>query len=197
MNITCGRVVGSCGLHFNSVISVSEFCESETSDLFEIVDSGQELVVMSGSAKTENRASEQIELNQTRQFWNLFSRDCATGREWGTKMKIQWGSKLRTSLYFEWLKRSWVANCTDFEWDLKSGSPTIWNPGKWLPFCQKPFEIQTKTSGFWIFQFSNGWGYSYILSKSQTIWKPEHLKSDLQKVKISNGLNSDPHCKII
>ena len=26
--------------------------------------------------------------------------------------------------------------------------PTIWNPDKWLPFCQKQFEIRTKWSGF-------------------------------------------------
>ena len=41
----------------------------------------------------------------------------------------------------------WVWNGLDLEWDLKSWSPTIWNPDKWLPFCQKnTFEIQTKKS---------------------------------------------------
>ena len=33
---------------------------------------------------------------------------------------IQWGSKIQTSLDFEWSKRGWVANVLDFEWDLKS-----------------------------------------------------------------------------
>ena len=32
----------------------------------------------------------------------------------------------------------------DFEWDLKFRSPIIWNQDIWLPFCQKPFEIQNK-----------------------------------------------------
>ena len=61
---------------------------------------------------------------------------------------LQWRSEIRTSLDFEWSKRGWVANVLDFEWDLKSGSLTILNPDKWPPFCQKTFEIQTKTSGF-------------------------------------------------
>ena len=38
---------------------------------------------------------------------------------------------------FEWSERGWVANGMDFEWGLKSGSPTILNPKKWPPFCQK------------------------------------------------------------
>ena len=38
---------------------------------------------------------------------------------------VQWGSEIRTSKYFEWLKKGWVANGLDFVWDLKSGSPTI------------------------------------------------------------------------
>ena len=29
---------------------------------------------------------------------------------------LQWGSEIRTSLYFKWLKRSWFANGLDFEW---------------------------------------------------------------------------------
>ena len=49
---------------------------------------------------------------------------------------------------FEWLKRVWFVNSPDFEWDLKLGSPTIRNPGKWTPFCQKLFEAWTKMSGF-------------------------------------------------
>ena len=71
-----------------------------------------------------------------------------------------------------------------FEWDLKSGRPTNWNLNKWALFCQKPFEIQTKTCRFWMVQSLNGWDYSC------SHW---HLKSVLQKVRISNGLISDPH----
>ena len=39
---------------------------------------------------------------------------------------VEWESEIRTSLY------------------------------KWLPFCQKPFEIQSKTSGFQMVRFSYG-----------------------------------------
>ena len=72
---------------------------------------------------------------------------------------------------------------------LKSIIPTIWNPDKWQPFCQKPFEIRTKMSGFQMVWFSNGWDNSYSHSLSPTIWKPDHLKSDLQKVRIANVLD--------
>ena len=75
-------------------------------------------------------------------------------------IEIQWGSEIRTSLDSEWSKRCWVANGVDFEWDLKSGSPTIRNPYKWPPSCQKPFEFWTKMSGFCMVQFLNGWDYS-------------------------------------
>ena len=44
--------------------------------------------------------------------------------------QVQWGSEIRPSLDFEWSKRGWVANGLDFEWDLKSGSPTILNLDK-------------------------------------------------------------------
>ena len=94
------------------------------------------------------------------------------------------GSEIWTSLDFKWSKRGWVAYGLNFEWDLKSRCPTIWNLDKWAPFCQKPFEIWTKTSGFQMFQFLNGWAYSH--SEIPTIWKPDHWKSDLQKVWISN-----------
>ena len=47
---------------------------------------------------------------------------------------IQWGSEIQISLDFEWSKKGLVANGPDFEWDLKSMSPTDhWNT--------KPFEI--------------------------------------------------------
>ena len=61
---------------------------------------------------------------------------------------IQWGSEIWTSLDFKWSKRGWVANGLDFKWDLKSGSSAIWSLDKWAPFCQKPFEIWAKMSGF-------------------------------------------------
>ena len=52
---------------------------------------------------------------------------------------IQWGSEIQISLDFEWSKKGLVANGPDFEWDLKSMSPTDhWNT--------KPFEIRTSKS---------------------------------------------------
>ena len=67
-------------------------------------------------------------------FWCVYSEE---------KHKHTVGSEIRTSLDFKWSKRGCVANVPDFERDLKSRSPTIWNPDKWLPFFQKPFEILT------------------------------------------------------
>ena len=43
----------------------------------------------------------------------------------GSIMSIQWGSEIMTSLEFKWSERGWVTNGPDFEWDLKSASPTI------------------------------------------------------------------------
>ena len=56
---------------------------------------------------------------------------------------IQWGSEIRTSLDFKWLKRGWAANCPDFEWDLNPETQPfeIRTNGS---FSQKPFEIRTK-----------------------------------------------------
>ena len=76
------------------------------------------------------------------------------------------------TLMLEWIQTPhtvgiwnfWIFNCQkefvpDFKWNLKSGSPTIWNPDKWPLFCQKPFEIQTKMSRFWMVEW-----FSYTLS---------------------------------
>ena len=59
------------------------------------------------------------------------------------------------------------------EWDLKWGSLTISNLDKWLPFCQKTFEIGTKMSKFWMVWLSNGVDHSYSLA----LLKPNHFKS--------------------
>ena len=88
--------------------------------------------------------------------------------------ELPWGSEIQNSLDFKWLIIGWVANCPVFALDLKSGSPTIWNREKCLPVCQRPFEIWTKTSRFWMVQFSNGWDSSCC------------LKSDIPNVRISN-----------
>ena len=68
-----------------------------------------------------------------------------------TVLSSNW-SEIPPSLDFEWSKRGWVANGLDFKWDLKSRSPTVWNPDKGPPFCPKSFEIRTKTFGFWMFR---------------------------------------------
>ena len=41
------------------------------------------------------------------------------------RFEIQWGYEIQTSLDFIRSKRGWFANGQDFEWDLKSQSPTI------------------------------------------------------------------------
>ena len=98
---------------------------------------------------------------------------------------MQWRSEMWTSLDFKWLKRGWVAKGPDFEWDLKSGSPTIWYPDK---FLSKTIWNPNKTSEFWMVWFSNGWDYSYSHSLSLTIWNPTIKKYS------KCLLISDPHC---
>ena len=96
---------------------------------------------------------------------------------------IQYSGQLKSRCKdFNWSKRGCFANGTNFEWDLKSSSPTICNPYKCPPFGQKPFEIPTKTLGFCMVWFSNGQDQCY----NPTFWKPDHLKSNLQKAQISN-----------
>ena len=90
--------------------------------------------------------------------------------------------------------------------DLKSETPTISNLNKLLPFCKKPFEIQTKTSGFRMVGFLNGWNYSFSCRLSPTIWNPTFKKSRFQmdRFQISSALHprnlyywtSDPHCNL-
>ena len=89
---------------------------------------------------------------------------------WDIFLYLQWGSEIRTSLDFECSKRGWVSNGPDFEWDLISGSPDIWNLYKWLPFCQKPFDILKKMSGFWMVG-------TIAVAKAQPfeIWPPKSL----------------------
>ena len=82
-----------------------------------------------------------------------------------------------------------------FKWSgfwIWSVSLTIWNPSTCRHFFQKLFKIGTKMSGFGMVQFLNGWDHNYNLSL--TLWKPDNLKSDLQKEWILNGQISDPNC---
>ena len=51
----------------------------------------------------------------------------------GNLNRIEWGSEIWTSLEFKRLKIGWVVNDLDFEWDMKSGSPTTFNLNKWMP----------------------------------------------------------------
>ena len=52
--------------------------------------------------------------------------------------------------YFEWSKRGWFANGLDFKWDLKSGSPTIWNPDKSLERRTLNCAVDSNMCGFWM-----------------------------------------------
>ena len=68
----------------------------------------------------------------------------------------------------------------------KSGSPTIWNPDKWLPFWQKPLEIRTKISRFWMVRFPNCWTIAIAKAppfENRTIWNPTFKKSGFRMVR--------------
>ena len=73
-----------------------------------------------------------------------------------------------------------VANVLDFKWDLKFRSPTIWNMYKWAPFCQKPFEIWTKMSRFWMVGTIAIAIAKVRLFENRTIWNPTLKKSRFQ-----------------
>ena len=104
---------------------------------------------------------------------------CIWGRDTSGKSQI-----LNTTCFYMRRLHAECNSLTYFEWSKRGGLQIIqiwngiWNPDKWVPFCQKLFEICTKTSGFWMDQFSNGWDYSYSHGLSPTIWKPDHLKLD-------------------
>ena len=83
---------------------------------------------------------------------------------------------------FWMFKKKSVCKRSGFWMNLKFGSPTILNLDKWQLFYQKPFVICTSASVFQMIQFLNGRGHSY----SPILCKLDHLKSNLQKVKISN-----------
>ena len=75
---------------------------------------------------------------------------------------LHWGSEFQTSLDFEWSKRGLVGNGPDFEWDLKSGSPTtfkIWTNG--CHSVKKYLKSRQKHPDFDWSVFSNGWDLSF------------------------------------
>ena len=74
-----------------------------------------------------------------------------------------------------------VCKWSGFQIDLKSGSSTIWKLAQTTAILYLPFEIQTIFSGFQMVQFSNGWASAKAIAIVPTIWKWDHLKSDLQK----------------
>ena len=78
-------------------------------------------------SKSEANETEQLKTIQIKKYCG----DLKSGLVWISNGQKQLGCK-------------W----SGFWRDLKSGSPTIWNPVKWQPFYQKPFEIQTKMFGF-------------------------------------------------
>ena len=93
---------------------------------------------------------------------------------------IQWGSEIRPSLDFVWSKRSWLlmVRISNGIWNPEAQPFEIWTNGSHFV---KPFEIQTKMSEFRMI------GTVVIaMAKARTFLKLDHLKSDLQKVWISN-----------
>ena len=93
---------------------------------------------------------------------------------------IQWGSEFWTSSVFEWSKR---------------GRMPIDRSGIQMPFqfwTSRPFEYGTNGRHL-VFLFT---GTVFEWHK-MTIWISNNWKSEHQKVWYSNGLNSDPQCKLI
>ena len=109
---------------------------------------------------------------------------------------LQWGSKIWSSLDFEWSKRGWITNGLDFEWDLKSGSQIIWNPDKCLPFChikhlksrQKYHDLEW--SGFWMVGTI---AIAMVKARPFEIWPT--INPNFNCFWIFNGLISDLHSR--
>ena len=116
---------------------------------------------------------------------------------------MKYSGDLKSGLVGFWMvKKGWVANGPELN--------GIWNPEA------QPFEIQTNGCHFVKKHFKCGqkgpdfeWsGFQMVGTVAmatnkarpfeyQTIWITDHMKSDLQKVWISNGQISVPHCTLI
>ena len=88
------------------------------------------------------------------------------------------------------VEKRWV-----FKWSRFQIGSEIWKPnylrsGQMAPVLWKAIGNSKKMSGFGMVWFSNGWDYSC----SPNICKIDHLKSNPQKFRISNGPISDTHC---
>ena len=68
----------------------------------------------------------------------------------------------------------------------KSDSQTSWIPYKW-----------TQSFSYLLVLYSNSQSCTTGITHKLTIWIPNPLKSELQKVGYSNGWYSDPHCTLI
>ena len=64
--------------------------------------------------------------------WDIFTKDDHLTHYFRCAL---WIWNLNVSRFWD-VKKGRSANGMDLEMDLKSGSPTIWNLYKWLPFCQ-------------------------------------------------------------
>ena len=87
--------------------------------------------------------------------------------------------EIGTSLDIKWSKRGWVANGPYFGWNLKSGSPTIWNLDKWLPFCQNHLKSGQKCP-YWMVRTVKKEIAETRPFENQNIWNPTFKKSAFQ-----------------
>ena len=61
-------------------------------------------------------------------------------------LTVQWGSEIQTSLEFNWVKRGWLANGPDFEWDFDwSSYQMVWTIATAIAKAQ-PFENSLSVS---------------------------------------------------
>ena len=107
-----------------------------------------------------------------------------------------WASLLRKSIYKIDLKSGlvWILSGQkevglQIVWILSG----IWNLeaqpyeiiSTWHHFVKNHLKFGQKYPDYDWSRFLNGWDYRYGHSLSLTIWKPDHLKSELQKLQIS------------
>ena len=111
------------------------------------------------------------------------------------KILLQWESKILTSQDFEWLKRGWVQILNGI-WNPES--QTIWNPIKWLPFCQNHLKSKQKRPDSECSSFRMvgivAIAIAIAIAEARPIEIWPSKSQDFKCFRILNGHISDPHC---
>ena len=85
----------------------------------------------------------------------------------------------------------------DFKWNLNSGSPNTWNPGKWPPFFKNHLKSRQKCRDFQWSTFHKVAKTKADLLKSRSFQIQPSKSPDFKYFPILNGWISDPGCILL